>query len=228
MSMPQKCGQVHGKGMEGLQGVCGKCTGSVHGRCWKCLGSMWEVPGKCLVSAGEDVLEVVLSAESIANACKTSRKDVLRGQKRKATPRGFEPLRAEPNGFLVHHLNHSVTVSMPSIACHFCRGTSFWSSRASHVGRVCWHVLALAIQIFVRHPPASRCLLSGRLAAAVVGWLRDKVPSPAGQPSLPSMHSWEKTNFELGLGEPGKPCLNDELARYLSPSCACPPPIVGG
>ena len=30
----------------------------------------------------------------------------------KATPRGFEPLRAEPNGFLVHHLNHSVTVSM--------------------------------------------------------------------------------------------------------------------
>ena len=28
------------------------------------------------------------------------------------TPRGFEPLRAEPNGFLVHHLNHSVTVSM--------------------------------------------------------------------------------------------------------------------
>ena len=29
----------------------------------------------------------------------------------KATARGFEPLRAEPNGFLVHHLNHSVTLS---------------------------------------------------------------------------------------------------------------------
>ena len=29
----------------------------------------------------------------------------------KATPRGFEPLRAEPNGFLVHLLNHSDTVS---------------------------------------------------------------------------------------------------------------------
>jgi hypothetical protein len=28
-----------------------------------------------------------------------------------ATARGFEPLRAEPNGFLVHHLNHSVTLS---------------------------------------------------------------------------------------------------------------------
>ena len=28
------------------------------------------------------------------------------------TPKGFEPLRAEPNGFLVHHLSHSVTVSM--------------------------------------------------------------------------------------------------------------------
>ena len=29
-----------------------------------------------------------------------------------STPRGFEPLRAEPNGFLVHHLSHSVTVSL--------------------------------------------------------------------------------------------------------------------
>ena len=29
-----------------------------------------------------------------------------------ATAREFEPLRAEPNGFLVHHLNHSVTLSM--------------------------------------------------------------------------------------------------------------------
>ena len=33
----------------------------------------------------------------------------------KPTARGFEPLRAEPNGFLVHHLNHSVTLS-----CHGC------------------------------------------------------------------------------------------------------------
>ena len=29
----------------------------------------------------------------------------------KTTARGFEPLRAEPTGFLVHHLNHSVTLS---------------------------------------------------------------------------------------------------------------------
>ena len=29
-----------------------------------------------------------------------------------STARGFEPLRAEPNGFLVHHLNHSVTLSL--------------------------------------------------------------------------------------------------------------------
>ena len=33
-----------------------------------------------------------------------------------ATARGFEPLRAEPNGFLVHHLNHSVTLSVPLFA----------------------------------------------------------------------------------------------------------------
>jgi hypothetical protein len=30
----------------------------------------------------------------------------------KTTARGFEPLRAEPNGFLVHHLDHSVTLSL--------------------------------------------------------------------------------------------------------------------
>ena len=30
---------------------------------------------------------------------------------RKTTARGFEPLRAEPNGFLFHHLNHSATLS---------------------------------------------------------------------------------------------------------------------
>ena len=38
-----------------------------------------------------------------------------------STARGFEPLRAEPNGFLVHHLNHSVTLSchilLASYAC---------------------------------------------------------------------------------------------------------------
>ena len=33
-------------------------------------------------------------------------------QKMRPTARGFEPLRAEPNGFLVHHLNHSVTLSL--------------------------------------------------------------------------------------------------------------------
>ena len=31
-----------------------------------------------------------------------------------STARGFEPLRAEPNGFLVHHLSHSVTLSQVS------------------------------------------------------------------------------------------------------------------
>ena len=33
------------------------------------------------------------------------------------TARGFEPLRAEPNGFLVHHLNHSVTLSCFLFLC---------------------------------------------------------------------------------------------------------------
>ena len=34
-----------------------------------------------------------------------------------ATARGFEPLRAEPNGFRVHHLSHSVTLSCSLHAC---------------------------------------------------------------------------------------------------------------
>ena len=46
----------------------------------------------------------------------------------KTTPRGFEPLRAEPNGFRVHLLNHSDTLSVPmphicisaKNACGFC------------------------------------------------------------------------------------------------------------
>jgi hypothetical protein len=36
-----------------------------------------------------------------------------------ATARGFEPLRAEPNGFLVHHLSHSVTLSSDISAFDF-------------------------------------------------------------------------------------------------------------
>ena len=44
----------------------------------------------------------------VARPCKLA---VICGAE-KATARGFEPLRADPNGFLVHHLNHSVTLSM--------------------------------------------------------------------------------------------------------------------
>ena len=88
-------------------------------------------------------------------------------------------------------------------------------------------MLVFAIQIFVTHPPASRCLLSGRLAAAVVGWLRVKVSIPCWPAQLAQLAQLEKSNFELGLGEPGKPCLNDDLARYLSPSCTSPPRCSG-
>ena len=34
---------------------------------------------------------------------------------RASTPKGFEPLRAEPNGFLVHLLSHSDTVSSAEV-----------------------------------------------------------------------------------------------------------------
>ena len=51
-----------------------------------------------------------------------------------STPKGFEPLRAEPNGFLVHLLSHSDTVSVmvsqlwPVLCC--C--TDLHNARGSH------------------------------------------------------------------------------------------------
>ena len=59
-----------------------------------------------------------------------------------ATPKGFEPLRAEPNGFLVHLLSHSDTVSCSMsfqaatriavlwafICCHCVRSTHLFKS----------------------------------------------------------------------------------------------------
>ena len=40
-------------------------------------------------------------------------------EKKHAQSAGFEPARAEPNGFLVHRLNHSATTAM-KIACLKC------------------------------------------------------------------------------------------------------------
>ena len=55
--------------------------------------------------------EVVDSNPESITICGCAQLRTSRARVRRATPRGFEPLRAEPNGFLVHHLNHSVTVS---------------------------------------------------------------------------------------------------------------------
>ena len=49
-----------------------------------------------------------------ANPTPKMKKNQPLGPLVKTTARGFEPLRAEPNGFLVHHLNHSVTLSLAS------------------------------------------------------------------------------------------------------------------
>ena len=42
--------------------------------------------------------------------------------KEKSDSEGFDTLRAEPNGFLVHHLNHSVTLSMSFLMLGMCDG----------------------------------------------------------------------------------------------------------
>jgi hypothetical protein len=49
---------------------------------------------------------------TIAILAPTEALPLARQTMRKTTPKGFEPSRAEPNGFLVHLLNHSDTVSL--------------------------------------------------------------------------------------------------------------------
>ena len=46
----------------------------------------------------------------LLSSCQSDRVDRI-SNLIQATPKGFEPLRAEPNGFLVHLLSHSDTVS---------------------------------------------------------------------------------------------------------------------
>ena len=47
------------------------------------------------------------------------KKSALGQSNSKATPKGLESLRAEPNGFLVHLLSHSDKVSVPGTICLF-------------------------------------------------------------------------------------------------------------
>ena len=51
----------------------------------------------------------------------------------RSTARGFEPLRAEPNGFLVHHLSHSVTLSC-------CPASSCKTVPSKQLLSVLWHI----------------------------------------------------------------------------------------
>ena len=46
------------------------------------------------------------------------RQMIMQQLHQKATARGFEPLRAEPNGFRVHLLNRSDTLSVAGKHCH--------------------------------------------------------------------------------------------------------------
>ena len=50
----------------------------------------------------------------------------------KSTARRFEPLRAEPNRFLVHHLNHSVTLSMSKVCKHLAHLSCSQSGCKAH------------------------------------------------------------------------------------------------
>ena len=41
--------------------------------------------------------------------------DYLRQRKSFSQSTGFEPVRGDPNGFLVHRLNHSATIALPLV-----------------------------------------------------------------------------------------------------------------
>ena len=63
-------------------------------------------------------------------------------QQDEATAKGFEPLRAEPNGFLVHHLNHSVTLSRWSCkSMQYNTHTPMLSTYKLHRHNLCTHLL---------------------------------------------------------------------------------------
>ena len=72
------------------------------------------------------------------------------------TARGFEPLRAEPNGFLVHHLSHSVTLSL-QMRLNFmrlCHRTTYFSLNIAHL----WQVAGVTVAAY--DPPATGRLLT--------------------------------------------------------------------
>ena len=65
------------------------------------------------------------------------------GHSPEPTARGFEPLRAEPNGFLVHLLNHSDTLSLEAHNQQTWPQCSCWGTTSPHRwhARECWPML---------------------------------------------------------------------------------------
>jgi len=57
-----------------------------------------------------------------------------------ATPRGFEPLQAEPNGFRVHLLSHSDTVSVMCVVGH-----CLWPLCMGRGGVAAWGSVAVVV-----------------------------------------------------------------------------------
>ena len=71
-------------------------------------------PSTALLDGCEAKGVVWVCTEALLDGCDSQRRGLglhCKKEKRQTTPRGFEPLRAEPNGFLVHLLSHSDTVS---------------------------------------------------------------------------------------------------------------------
>ena len=65
---------------------------------------------QCQEGATTDIM-MVLTRYAVVEHEGCGKDDRGRTTCTQSTARGFEPLRAEPNGFLVHHLSHSVTLS---------------------------------------------------------------------------------------------------------------------
>ena len=114
-----------------------------------------------------------------------------------STARGFEPLRAEPNGFLVHHLNHSVTLS-----CHILLAS--YACRLKFIAGL----VSLCCKEFV----GSSKILQKQASALRLSWVHSSVVRAA---DCRSAGPWFKSGCALLFIGPPPPACSVSFANGL-------------
>ena len=112
------------------------------------LGEALDCPVLRYPSGGRCGLAGAASARVVRSACERWQACPRSVSGAPSTARGFEPLRAEPNGCLVHHLSHSVTrshahscvqqfmvslstVDIQALSLHSCHVVGWWMQQSS-------------------------------------------------------------------------------------------------